>query len=322
MATLKYVANEEIQTVTLGSDYTAGDGSLVLATGQGALLPSSGDFWIRSVTPFVMFLVTSRSSDTLTVTAAQDGTTDQDLPAGTTLHWTLGVSALDRLRVDICQTGANSSKQVNKAGSLYLPNDSPYIYRDTGAAFAAWGPLYPCGVQDFSGFTDVNSPTKSTAGGLFNITAAAAAGNNVRAVVTPTPSTPYTLTVGIFFYVAPANFSFSGALWMDSASGKLDAYGPTTNIGQWIYRIKYNTATSFNALGLNNAFSVGVGRVFLRLADNGTNRTMSFSMDGYNYIQTATFVRTDFLTPDRIGVFTESNNATNQSTVTVFSWSF
>lgn len=61
---------------TLGSPYTAGDSSLTLSTGGGAVFPTSGNFTVGIGNPPTFFLqCTARSGDVLTVgTSATEGT--------------------------------------------------------------------------------------------------------------------------------------------------------------------------------------------------------------------------------------------------------
>ena len=100
---LQYVGNKELMTVVTGAHYTAGDPTLTLQAGQGALLPATGDFWIRQATLLQSTLinilkVTAVAGDVLTVTGGEDGTIDQDIPSGTLMCWVLSNSALTQLK--------------------------------------------------------------------------------------------------------------------------------------------------------------------------------------------------------------------------------
>jgi len=103
MASLQYVAGANFQTGALASAYTAGGTSLTLTSGHGSRFPSSGDFWVRCENE--IFKATARSTDTLTVTGAQDGTPAANHAAGAEVYWVLGVAALDQLRSDIVVGG-------------------------------------------------------------------------------------------------------------------------------------------------------------------------------------------------------------------------
>lgn len=131
MASLKYVANSTLQTVTLGSNYTAGSGTMTLTAGQGSYLPTSGDFWVvydNGAGTVRAFKVTARSTDTLTVVAeASEGSGDGDISSGETLRWSLTVAALDQLKTDITNLGglvlleqetASSSASLNFTSAI------------------------------------------------------------------------------------------------------------------------------------------------------------------------------------------------------------
>lgn len=110
MASLKYLSAEpNLQTVSLASDYTAGDGHMHLTAGHGARLPSTGDFWLRTPVTGTLaniFKCTARSTDQITVSAVTGYGADQNLAAGTELCWSLTGEALDQLKSDLCPTRA------------------------------------------------------------------------------------------------------------------------------------------------------------------------------------------------------------------------
>lgn len=103
---LQFIGNKELMTVVTGALYTAGSGTMTLQSGQGALLPATGEFWIRQATVLAstainILKVTARVGDVLTVVGGQDGTTDQNIAGGTVMCWVLGASALTQLSVDV-----------------------------------------------------------------------------------------------------------------------------------------------------------------------------------------------------------------------------
>lgn len=105
MASLKYIQSSTLQAVTLGAGYTAASGTMTLTGGEGALLPSSGDFWLaynNGAGTIRLFKVTARSTDTLTVVAVSgEGSGDGNISSGETLRWALTYDALTQLRTDI-----------------------------------------------------------------------------------------------------------------------------------------------------------------------------------------------------------------------------
>lgn len=113
MAALQWVGNSNFQSGTLGSSYTAGGGTLSLTAGHGARFPASGDFWVRVQTSessggdAEIFKATSRSTDTLTVTGAQDGTSAQNHGSGSIVVWAMSAGALTQFKTD-CTSGGSA----------------------------------------------------------------------------------------------------------------------------------------------------------------------------------------------------------------------
>lgn len=137
MASLKYSANSSLQTVTLGSAYTSGSGSMSLTAGHGARLPASGDFWLAyddGAGTVRLFKVTARSTDTLTVTAdATEGSGDGNISSGETLRWALTAAALDQLKSDIVALSGwvlLSSQTASASASLDFGNVVSSTYEE------------------------------------------------------------------------------------------------------------------------------------------------------------------------------------------------
>lgn len=118
---LQYTKSATVQTVTLGSSYTAGSGTMTLTAGNGAYLPSSGDFWLSyndGAGTIRIFKVTARSTDTLTVTAVSgEGSGDGNISSGETLRWAMSVDALDQLKADIKASAGLVLLQTQTASS-------------------------------------------------------------------------------------------------------------------------------------------------------------------------------------------------------------
>lgn len=128
---LQYIGGPNFQAGTLASGYTAGGASLVLTSGHGARFPSSGDFWVRVDDEVLQ--VTARSTDTLTVTGAQDGTIAANHSASADVYWVLGVEGLDQLRADIrtatinAQTGTSYTLLTSDNGGVVTCSNASAI---------------------------------------------------------------------------------------------------------------------------------------------------------------------------------------------------
>jgi hypothetical protein len=318
---LEYIADADRMTVTLDSGYTAASGSMSLTAGHGARLPSSGDFWIvTSSGTYRAFKVTARSTDTLTVTAAQDDTADGNLDAGTELKWSLTYSALQQLRADLVLTDTYANlPAAATAGRLFLPSDGIYSLRDSGAAWAPWGPAFPLTAPPaVSGLTWVNQGTATaveTYGGTYMEVPANTA--NQRMLV-DSVTAPYVITVGLLVnQPIPVNQQV-GLVFRQSSDGKLVTFGQSTSlvINKWTNP----TTWSANYIVLARTGYAGGTVLWLRVEDNSTNRICYISSDGQNWLQVHSIGRTDFLTADQVGWGVYNENTTYKAGATLIHW--
>jgi hypothetical protein len=184
-----------------------------------------------------------------------------------------------------------------------------------------------------SQFSWVNQGTatiNTTKGGIYFDTGTPASGDNWHIRTKAAPATPYVITVGILFNVMSLPFVFTGVGWRDSAGGKLTVLSLTLHTGNdpgFTYLIyKWNSPTSFNSsysvLGssLLKAYGAGQSIVWMRITDNGTNRTAAVSNDGQNFTTIFTIGRTDFHTPDQVFFGANSNNANYSIGMNILSW--
>lgn len=260
----------------------SGFGMWLVAASAGA--PTTADYWVET------------SNATLTA----------EVVVGTT-----GIS-----------TAAYASRQAAaKAGRLFLPSDGLSVERDTGSAWAPWGPIFPLTVPVDGDFTWINQGGASVnaAGGGIYLLAPAGASTNLRIRKKSAPATPYVVTACFLPMIYRVDNNSFGLLFRQSSDGKVHAFYIAHSTGiQWI-GTKWTNATTFdsNYVTINsNVFSP----TWMRIADNGTNRICSWSSDGQNWIVAHTVGRTDFLTADEIGFFSNSQNATYEAACTLISW--
>lgn len=317
MSSLKYIADNDLMTVTLASTYTASSGTMSLTTNHGTRLPSSGDFWLRPTTgTYQCIKVTTRTGDVLTVVGGQDSTTDADIAAGVSLKWVLGSSALDQFRQDLCQTGTDTGKTGEKTGQLHFPSDAIYESRYNGSAWERWGPIWKCTEPALADFAWVNQGTSATAdtshGGII-IYAPANNGDSLRCLVQAAPSPPYVIDATLLITYYPANYFSAGLLFRHSSSGYIHSYGLGYNSAVQLRNVLWSSPTAYSSeySGALNVYN-GLALLHLRIADDNTNRISSYSANGYNYMPQSTVARTHSMAggPDQVGFFAESNNAT------------
>lgn len=224
-------------------------------------------------------------------------------------------------------TAAYASRNAAaKAGRLFLPNNGFVVERDTGSAWAPWGPIYPLTVPvdgDFAWINQGGASVNAAGGGIYLLAPTGTAGISFRIRKKAAPATPYTITACLLPHWIANNNSYVGLCFREAATGEISAWGPrinsTVGTGVTLSGLKYTSPTAFSA----SYADLGWGMpqpVWLRIADNGTNRICSFSADGQNWIAIHTVGRTDFLTADEVGFFADANQTTYPVGVTLLSW--
>lgn len=322
MSSLKYSGNAERMTVTLGAGYTAGSGTMSLASGHGARLPANGDFYLVPKTgTYQVFKVTARSTDTLTVTGSIDGTTDTSIAAGVELEWNLTASALTQLKADVAlQSGTYASRPAaGTAGRSYLCTDFPFLSLDNGSSWVNMGPLFPMGSVDISGFSWVNQggASETASGPGLVLSAPLNAGASFRLRVKSVPATPYTITLTFIPSLAAVNYQRFGLFWRQSSDGKLALFYYVYNSG---WQIHYDRFSDTNGGGGSAVKSINANYLpvmFLRITEDSTNRTMFYSIDGINWVQFYQETRTTYITADQFGYMISEESNTYPASVLI-----
>ena len=208
------------------------------------------------------------------------------------------------------------------AGRVFLPTDGVSMYRDSGSAWAPWGPLFPCTPPvdgDFSWVNQGGASVDTTYGGIY-LLAPANSGESLRIRIKTAPATPYTVTAAFLPQLVNINYQRAGLCWRQSSDGKvvmaylLNAATATT------YQVdKFNTATSPNSVYATWATNQ-TGLTFIRITDDGTDRVVSYSTDGQHWVQLHTIGRTDFMTADQVGFFAADDSNSLPAAMTLLSW--
>lgn len=227
----------------------------------------------------------------------------------------------------VCQsdTQANEPSSGQLTGDLFLPNNGFQVERYSGSAWQPWGPLFPFTKPvdgDFSWVNQGGATITTTNGGIY-LNAPAGSGKNFRMRVKSAPSTPYVITCAVLWNHRPSTqYHACGLVFRESSSGKLHALNIFDNSPSAVDirfgSYKYSDPSTFSASYLE-LVSPGIPP-FVRMADDGTNRSFSISFDGVNFSQVDSRTRTDFLTPNQVGFFANSENATYPDGITLLSW--
>ena len=125
-------------------------------------------------------------------------------------------------------------------------------------------------------FTDVS-------GGGVLLTDVGASGDNLRIAARAAPSPPYTRTALVFNTAPYINYNFGGFGWRDSSSGKLTTFSYLGNAfnNANLRAMNWASPTSYAADPVAAVVPNPPSTfIFERLADDGTNVTMSYSSNG------------------------------------------
>lgn len=233
----------------------------------------------------------------------------------------------------ITATAAYASPPTAKAaGDLWLPSDSFYAERATAgdsSHWVPWGPIFPMTPPPaVSGLTWVNqgsSTTTETYGGVYLYTPAVAA-DNLR-ILKKAATAPYTITLAFLMQAWNAGNQACGFCWRQSGGGAAGyvvtvslGYVSTLGNGLALASNKWTAATAWSANYFQQPILPTGGPFWLRCADNNTNRIVSWSPDGQNWLVIHTIGRTDFITADEVGFFVQSGSATYPIGMTLLSW--
>lgn len=309
---------------TLNGSITNSATTLVVT--DASAFPTSGNF--RLLIDSELMLVTGVSGTTFTVTRGAESTTAASHTSGVTIACILTKGALDNLRSDLISTGAYSALPAAAInGRLYFPNDGVAVHRDTGAAWAAFGPIFPLTTPIDSQFAWVNQGGASViaTSDYIHLSAPASGTANLRIRKKAAPTAPYKITMRFspLFWVGAASAVSCGPLWRESSSGKLISMsyqwtgstpGPTV-IG--IY--KWTNETTFSATYVQIT-ALHQQTFCFRMEDDNTNRIFSYSTDGFNFFTVHSVGRTDFITANEVGFYVSSDHASNPAGMTVYSW--
>lgn len=212
-------------------------------------------------------------------------------------------------------TGTYSSLAAYMAGRVLFPSDDTAIQRDTGSVLVPWGPVWKIGNPNLQTWSWVNQGSASVVANgssLYLNAPSNGSANGARMRVHTAPATPYTFTAKLGLVVDWSDNGYASAAvgFRQSSDGKMvlcelwsqTANGSGTAGSSFILKIvKWTDASNISSTPLT-AYWYGYGDgVWLRIADNGTNRIISVSPDGLNFIAINTEGRTTFLTADQVG---------------------
>jgi hypothetical protein len=175
------------------------------------------------------------------------------------------------------------------AGDLFVPTDGFCMYRDDGANWQAWGPMFPFTAPPASGWSWVNQGTASVdeARTVFVLSAPAVATYQIRCRVRTMAAAPWTLTAYIMNWSEMRQGRMAGIVLRDSGTGRLITFGvfPENNAEYNMNVTRWTDATTISSIPKSTLLNQGEQVMFLRVTDDNTNLTYYWSHDGQNWVQ-------------------------------------
>jgi hypothetical protein len=270
---------------------------------DASAFPSVGNFRVKADSEIM--LATARSSNTLTVVRAQEGTTAASHSGGATVSQILTAGALQ-------QWGSDNIPGWNGTAPPRCVYDTSGN-RITSSAFTQ---------TNFSGCTALDDGQSI---GIYN-PAGGASGENLRLLTLSAPATPYSVVAQLDTLAFGSTQNF-GLCFRNSSSGKVSALSLinfSNGQGEFhVYQWTNPTTFSSNASAHNNAF-LKSAYVWFKIKDDGTNTIYYASPDGINFVQLYSESRTSFFStgPNEVGVYSNNYDELTDAILKVNSFTF
>lgn len=265
-----------------------------------------------------LMLVTAVVGSTLTVTRGIEGTTAASHADGATVTVVVTAATFTQVQADRFASGPFASRPTaGQAGRLYRATDGPYLYRDTGIAWEALGPM----MKEF-----VAPPTTGWSGEDYTalgnaLYISAATGTDVTDIkyLVRTVTAPYVITASftpnIYGCLASTGYvSTAGLCWRESSTDKFHLVGLTLYLDTYRYsKFVVDYAATYDTDVVNrltlNPRTLMNNTLWMKLEDDETDRIVYLSSDGgYTWVPIYTAGRTTDLTPDQAGLYIDARD--------------
>ncbi len=252
---------------------------------------------------------------------------------------------LDTLDESVLSGPLSARPSAGVANRVYFATNqgtNGKLYVDSGTAWSEWtvpassggtggssGALPPWWARTslrvplVSGFSWRNqgSATASDKTSCLYLAFPAKAGDSVQSLVKAIPSAPYQVDLA-FVPGAGASYNGQGLVLVDTASGKLivmDLFGNSNEV-PYFRVVQWNSNTSASSVIAYSRRCCFASPAFLRVTDDGTNRSYLFSLNGQIYENLLTHARTTWITPNQVGFGDTHNDSGNPTTMSVIDW--
>lgn len=257
-------------------------------------MPATGNFRVRLGNLAGSILrVTARAGTTLTVDVEQD---DGNASIGDTVRLVNTAAAMEALKADAI------------AGS------------GGGGGMPWWPTVVPVVGADFS-WQNQGGATVTDANGISYLVAPPSPSTSLRVRSKATPATPWTVTALMSPNFDNATRQEGGLLLRESGTLKVLVVRLTINSGLLISTGPSLTSLTANPVVRTRSWMLA-GPLWLRMGDDGTNLVFSISMDGRNFLELLSQLRTASFTvaPDQMGYFANDETNAIAAAISVFSW--
>lgn len=333
MAFTEYFSNNAV--TTLAAPVAAIDLSITVVASFSPF-PSNFPYRIRIGDEYM--LVTNAVGLVWTVTRGEEGTIPAIHGTGDQVSNVFTVESLVNSAFTYCQAGTRAALPATDPtleGRFYF-QDNPgiYIKRDDGTGWSSYGNLFELFEPNETGYSWVNQQTATTVttqgGVVLKSAAPAGAGDNINLRVKTAPSTPYTVTAAFIPLLYPTNQTSCGLVFRESGTSRIIFFrlmfdNTTTTKTDLVLSVdKYTNPTTISAnykVASANIFKSPL--IWLRVADNGTNLTFSYSNNNIDYTSFFSAARNNFFTtgPNQVGYAINSNTTSGNAIMTLLSWS-
>lgn len=279
--------------LAIGTDVEAHDGDLTAIAG---LSPSNDDVIQRKTGAWTNRTPTQLTADLINVVG--------DSGSGGTKGLVPAPSAGDAAAGKFLKA---SGLWVASSDLTAPPTSGTFTWRNQGGATVTDSSNIFVGSKKVTGWR-ISAPTNS--------------GDNLRILEIVAPSTPYTITIACEPLFLAQNFYNAGLCWVETSTGRVVSFGVGSSNGINLVAAKWTNVTTFSANYKQVAFTSPGGRplTWLQVTDDGSNRICRYSPDGDGWMQFHSVGRTDFMTANRVGVFLDTNQATDPSMLSLVHW--
>jgi hypothetical protein len=277
---------------TLNGGITATATTLVVNSAAG--FPSSGNF--RIIIENELLLVTVVAGTTFTVQRGVENTTGVSHANGVNVTAIITAETLIQSRKEFHAFDSYANRPAaGMQGRIFQCNDIPFKYYDDGSNWSLLNPIIvnPLGPLTLSSWSWVNqgSAVATEYDGRLRFKAPRNTGNNWRLLTKALPTPPYTLTMGVWLMSISDSVQFfvTGFGIRESGTGKFTVIESENQ--NFLDVTNWNDVTSGSDIfRLDN--NHGNTPIFFRIKDDNTNLIWGYSLDGLNFYDIATQVRT------------------------------